>query len=528
MLVCVGALGLGVFFLRDTVGTADTSSNGVARTVSVASVGVLSEETAPLVVVGEVHSQGEAELRAEKSGRITRTYTTAGAFVRAGALLAEIEHDAESASALQAKGTLDAAEAALAKARAGARPEDKDIASSQTQGAENSLAEARNAAVNSYRSAFTLAQDAILAKTDTLFTNAQTVRPNFIPISPTYTESTALEQERIVIGEELLRWQGETARISSSSDLPRALDDARATLERIKTFLDRIGYFVGMQSIGADVTATSIATQNATVLAARSAIDGALSGVTGARSGLAAAENASRVASLSYTKTLAGDRPEDIAALEASVVSARGAYLGAVARLETGLIRAPISGTVSTFGARVGSYTTSGELLAVITSASGIEVEALISESAMHEFPAGTRARIEGNIEGVVTSIESGLDPDTKKARIHIALPDDTALVPGQFVEVALVRDTTLHSASVIEAAPADMRIPLTAIKVLPGGLFVFTVDTGGVLVAHPITEGPIVGDRMRITEGVMPDMRIVIDARGLNAGDTVLVTHEQ
>lgn len=499
------------------------SDNRSVREVKTASIFSLSEESTPLSLVGEVRSKSEAELRAEKGGQIVRVYTSAGAYVGAGAVLAEVEHQAESAAVLQAKGALLAAEAALAKARAGARAEDAGIASSGSQSAALSLTEAENAARNAYRGAFTLAQDALFAKADTLFSNSQTVRPNFIPISPNNTEALALENERVALGEELARWQEETLTLSPTNTIEPILGSTRVRLERMKKFLDQIAYFVGTQKVGGTVTTESIAAQNAVVLGAQSAIDGALSGITGALQGLAAAQNASNVATLSYAKTLAGDRPEDVAAIEASVTSARGTYLAALARLETALVRTPIAGTVSVFGARVGSYATPGETLAVVTSASGIEIETTLSEHVAREFPKGTRARINGSIEGTVSSVEPGLDPLTKKARVHIALEKTEGLTPGEFVEVALMRggDTNSNTQKQ-DTGTGELLIPLTALKVLPDGIFVFTISETNTIVAHPISEGPIVGDKMRVISGLTSDMEIVTDVRGINEGDEV------
>ena len=43
-------------------------------------------------------------------------------------------------------------------------------------------------------------------------------------------------------------------------------------------------------------------------------------------------------------------------------------------------------------------------------------------------------------------------------------------------------------------------------------------------LVAKPVALGSILGDRIVVLSGVIPDMQIVVDARGLADGDTVIV----
>ncbi len=67
-----------------------------------------------------------------------------------------------------------------------------------------------------------------------------------------------------------------------------------------------------------------------------------------------------------------------------------------------------------------------------------------------------------------------------------------------------------------------EVIIPITALKVETDRIVVFTVSDEGRLVAHPVTEGPLLGSNILIKEGVTSDMEIVIDARGLNEGDEV------
>jgi hypothetical protein len=55
----------------------------------------------------------------------------------------------------------------------------------------------------------------------------------------------------------------------------------------------------------------------------------------------------------------------------------------------------------------------------------------------------------------------------------------------------------------------------------------VFGVSDTNTLVAYPITLGVIMGDSVEVTNGITNDSRIITDARGLKAGDTVSVTQQ-
>ena len=52
----------------------------------------------------------------------------------------------------------------------------------------------------------------------------------------------------------------------------------------------------------------------------------------------------------------------------------------------------------------------------------------------------------------------------------------------------------------------------------------VFTVNENNILIAHVVQEGPLLGDSIVILEGITAEMEIVLDARVLNEGDTVVV----
>ena len=68
------------------------------------------------------------------------------------------------------------------------------------------------------------------------------------------------------------------------------------------------------------------------------------------------------------------------------------------------------------------------------------------------------------------------------------------------------------------------LSIPLSALKIGSGGIVVFTVDENSKLVPHEVVLGTLNGDRVNIMSGVTADTIIVTDARGLQAGETVVV----
>jgi multidrug efflux pump subunit AcrA (membrane-fusion protein) len=200
-------------------------------------------------------------------------------------------------------------------------------------------------------------------------------------------------------------------------------------------------------------------------------------------------------------------------------LQARGALAGALASLERTLVRSPIAGTVTTLSVSRGDFVGQQQSIAVVAREGGQEVVAYASGDVQSSLAAGMQARIDARYDGIVTEAAPGLDPDTKRARVTIGLTGETDLVNGAFVDVAI---TTGSSTKAATTTRAGWYIPITAIKVLPDGLAVFTVGQDGVLVAHPIEEGTILGDRMIVREGITSDMAIVTDVRGRRDGERV------
>ncbi len=516
LLVAVLALGL----LLRTSPTQELAKNATTTRVALVPVAALGADGDSLTVLGEVRNVSQAELRAQASGKVTRVNTRTGSSVAAGTVLAELENAAQRAGVLQAEGAVLAAEAHVSRVKNGARPEDRASASAGATSAEVSFTQARENARAAYSSAFSAAQDAVFAKADTFFSNQYTVRPSFRITSASYDEAEALGHERAELGTLLDAWKDRAVAPLPDDALQAALTEAQATLDRTKRFLDRVAYFVAKQEVTEDRTAAAIAADNAALALARQAIDGARAGVVGAQSGLAAAWNAATTASLNESKIVVGERREDVQAAEAGLLQARGALAAARASLEYTLIRTPIAGTVTSLSIAAGDFLSPQQQVAVVAREGAQEVVAYVSDAVRSRSAVGMHARVAGSFAGVVVSLDPGLDPATKLARMTVSVPQPARLTNGSFVEVALTAATSTRQAAAATSSTA-WYLPIEAIKVLPGGLAVLTVSDG-VLTAVPIPEGTIIGDRMLVRDTLMPDLKIVADARGKVVGERV------
>jgi hypothetical protein len=137
------------------------------------------------------------------------------------------------------------------------------------------------------------------------------------------------------------------------------------------------------------------------------------------------------------------------------------------------------------------------------------------------------KVSVEGNHPGTVTAIAPALDPTNKQIEVHIAVDATPDLVNGQSVRVTLPAETAVAPTSGTATTTSAVLLPLTAVKLLPESRAVFTVDAEGRVVAHTVTIGDVVGDRIEVLSGASSDMRIITDVRGLSAGQKVQIAQD-
>jgi multidrug efflux pump subunit AcrA (membrane-fusion protein) len=512
--------------LHDTADAPETEVEVEPRSVELVSVSALSQNSEPIVVVGEVRSVSQAELRAEKTGQVTGVYVRAGQFVKAGTLLAEIENAQERASVASAEAGLKSAEAQLAKVRAGARTEDRVSVEAQREGARNALTTAEESARNAYQQSYSIAYNAVFVDADRFFTDSYTVRPSFRVRSALYDERVALEAERVLLGELLETWGEQTTTPPSSENLDARLVEARIAIERIKLFIQTISTYVSKQEVDTVYSATQKASDEGALFASRNTLDSGRSALLQTQNALTGARTNLRVLEQTETAVTSGARVEDVALAEAGVMQAQSGLRSAQAILAKSLIRSPIDGTLGTFSVSKGDFVNGQQVLGVVANENAREIEVFVSDAVRARIAVGDNAIVRGAYEGVISNVASGLDPVSKKARVLIRISDEAELVQGAYIEVAFLPQQT-DTTTATSLGTTGFSIPLSALKVTPTGLVVFTVSEEGTLEALPVQEGPISGTRMEVREGLTPETRIVRDVRGLTEGEPVTLRDE-
>jgi len=482
LLLILGVWALVYFF----GGSKEEAVSNQMRTVEIRSVSELASGSTPLSIAGTVSSKSEASVRAEAGGRITSVNYTLGDYVGAGAIVAQTENASQRAAVAQAQGVVDAA-----------------LAGSSVS--QTTLSSAKQSAVAELLSVYGDVDEAIHADIDPMFSNPESTRPQFTVQSSDSQAKINAENLRATIAPILSRQKNISATLSTTANLSTELATTQQELRTIRDFLDVIIRTLNSGIATNDVSETDIDTYIATANATRSTMVTALSTLVAAQKSIETAEQGADVGTGSSAATL---------------TQAQAGLALARANLEKTIVRAPISGSINSLSLKVGDYLSAGAVAVVIANNSALEVVAYVTEGDARELVAGTAATIEtrdGTVQGTVTRVAPAIDPQTKKVEVRIGIVAGAAkLINGQSVTVSIARQTRSASTS------SRITLPLSALKVGADSISVFTLDEANKLVAHTVTLGTLLGDRVVIESGVTPDMQIVVDARGLQPGQEV------
>ena len=504
LLVAVLVVLIGWHVATGAKSAADTAG-AMQKTVTVSSAAALSSGGGSITLTGTVTSMHEATLRAQTSGGLTQVYKKLGDTVGAGEVIAEFDNSAERAAVLQAQGAYEAALAGSSIA---------DVSRDQSG---TTVANSRIAAYNALRSAYATADDAIRTKTDGVFSNPRSAQPLFVLSSSNTQMVIDLQTKRPQLEDMLTRESNHNAGLESLSDtaLLAEINQQVSDLQTTASYLDTLSLALNQSFANNAYSQTTIDGYKASVSVARSAVTGSLSALAGVKASYDAALSGAAIAT---HQSASGTNAPTTAS--ASVKQALGALRGAQSRLEDTIVRSPISGSIISLPVSMGDYVGMGSPVAVVSNNNALEIVTYVNEDDARTIAVGGVAHIEGTTAGVIMRIAPALDPLTKKIEVRVGIQGNaSALTNGSTVRVELERSHADAS-----AGGAAMVLPIAAVKILPDGAAVFTVNASSTLESHIVQLGALMGDRVNIAGGITPNLQIVTDARGLKAGDAVQI----
>jgi len=522
VVAAVAIVGVGYHIVHGDSSTAPAARAGRAgQQVTVASVASLSPDTAAISVIGQVSSENEATVLTQVSGEIVNVDVKLGDQVSAGDTIATMENSAQQASVLQEQGAYDAAEVTLSEAN-GTTAANSSVTSSQ---ATQNLLNAETGADAALLSAYTALDDAVHTKADQLFSNPRTQFPSLNPVL-TYSDDTDLfvtiVNERKGL-EAVLSDADSLANNATTTNVDDSVAGMIADAHTVDTFLSDLSDAVNEVSID-QTNSAQISAYQTTVGAARTETATAISNLTTAKTTYDSANATAATAQNSST----GGTANSIAAAQASVQQALGALDAAKSALQKTIITSPISGTIVDLPLTNGDYLSSFSEAAKISNPSALKITAYVTADDAQTLSVGNAATVNGSQVGVITAIAPAIDPQTGTIEVDIGLTGSQAgLIDGDSVTVDLTRSVApvASAASANASSTAQVIIPIVALKIMPTGPVVFTVDPiKKTLVSHPVEIGSILGENIVVTKGLTPNMLIVTDARGLVAGQSVTV----
>ncbi len=511
--VIVAAIAFGVRFIMRGPSSAATPVQ--IPHVQIASVASLGSASGPLPLSGKVTSRGQASILAQTSGEIVSLPRSLGDHVAAGQVIAQFDNASQQAAVVQAQGAYAGAQASLAKA-SGTTATNSGISATQaTQAAQDAQTSVNASLQNTYIAL----DDAVHTKSDPLFSDPRGTLPTLLPfIIPDTQLVIDIQNERLAL--EAVLTDAQTV-ANATSDTDTRVNAMNADSEQVQTFLNDLVRGINQAVPSQSISASTIAADQAIIAAARSEVAGAITSLSVAKASYDSAQTGAQTAANSATA--AGD--SDVALAKANVQQALGALESAQAALDKTIVRSPISGTIVTLSVTQGDYVSSFSPIAEVSNPSALEITTYVTPSDAKTLSTGGTATIDGSVKGVITSIAPAIDPSTGQIQVKIGIPgDQSSLTDGDTVSVLLRRAISLGANTA--GSGTQFTIPIVAAKITPTGPEVFTVSSS-TLVANPITIGTIVGDQVTVLSGLTPTMDIVTDARGLSAGESVVVDPE-
>jgi biotin carboxyl carrier protein len=410
----------------------------------------------------------------------------------------------------------------LDKVRRGTREEQLAVLAATTASARQSLDEALVSAKNALLGAYTTTGEAFIGGVDALFDDADGANPQLVFTSTNNTQLLTAEHERFLLQGVIDRQTAAAAAVTyyDSAKIREEINTLEGELLKMKSMLDALIVALDGAIVGGSVTSTTISGYKATSNAARTGVLTTLTALSNTRGAINAAETALAVAQENEAQGVSGAQQEDIDVAAAQLASAQATLAQMVAQLEKTRVRAPVTGVVTTLNAEPGDFVTSFQEIGLIANDGALEVQTFVSSAAVGRIVLGGQAVIDGVYPGIVTSIAPGLDPGKRQVEVRVALTGDAPIPHGSRVSVAF-RNVS------VDTAPnrGPVLVPVSALKLIGDAAFVFTVREDGTLERRGVTLGQVVQSSVEILEGVDQDTIIVLDARGRNAGDLVVVT---
>lgn len=224
----------------------------------------------------------------------------------------------------------------------------------------------------------------------------------------------------------------------------------------------------------------------------------------GARSSVKLAKQVFERAEATRRKGLTTEaRTEELAQ---AVATAEAEVRQLEARIGKFTLRAPFDGRLGLKQASVGALVQPGDPIVTLDDISVIKLDFDVPETALGALHPGqtvlarSSAYPDSPIEGVVSTIDTRVDPDTRSVTVRAEIDNkDGLLRPGMFLTVELVYGRTENA----------LLAPEESVLVVDGGAFVFAIEDGKA-VRSPVKLGRRRPGKVEILEGLSAGQTVI------------------
>lgn len=181
------------------------------------------------------------------------------------------------------------------------------------------------------------------------------------------------------------------------------------------------------------------------------------------------------------------------------------------------IIVAPADGVVANVHVTANSNVTMGNPVITLSNTKGVQVVTHIAHSERDDLEVGDAALINNMYDAVVVSIDTDINPVTKKLKVVLAMQEGfDYFSAGEFVYVDIFGNSDI-------AADADTHaVFITALKTKKTGDYVFSV-TDHLVTQYEVSIQELMSDRAFIRFISSTPTKIISDVRGIEVGDKVI-----
>lgn len=364
--------------------------NNVPHEFIIALKGDLVQEVS---VTGRVKPQESVDLAFENSGKVMRIYVKVGERVSSGEKLLELENENLLAELAKAGASVKAEQARLDELKRGTREEEIQVERVKVSNAKIALGDAKKNLVDKLNDAFTKSDDAVRNKVDQFFDNPRTSNPD-LQFSPDSQVEIELELERTIIESTLVAWEASLNNLTTASALDLFAKEARANLDRIKSFLGNIAFAINDASQPISISKTTFDGWKSDVSTARTNINTATSNLSAAEEKLRAQDSNLVLAENELVLKESGATREELAIQEAKVEEVEANVWRYKAEIAKTIIRAPINGIITKQDAKVGEIIAANTAIVAVISDADFAIETNIPEADIAKIHIGDAASL--------------------------------------------------------------------------------------------------------------------------------------